>query len=325
MHHIKLLALLAIVTPVLAQNVYVPDNGAATGNSNVIPFGHSYPNGPFSNCHMQLRVTAAELGGVANLITGLGFACSGSGPVHHNTLEIVIDHIPAAQAFSTTFASNLTVNAVTVLSDTDYTWIVTANTWIEVGLNDLFVFNGIDDVVIDITTIGSTAPAGMRNGTNERIFSWTQGALSGYSDLLATKIEVSMEMGRTSSHGVGCAGSNGTPSHSLTGTGQVGTTVSMDVSNGLQSGMAMLIAGPANLASFPLDLGFLNMPGCLIYTDLTLTIAVPLDATGSASYAIPLPTAAFGFKFYSQYACFDPAANLFGFTSSNYARTYLGN
>ena len=318
-----LLALFAIATPALAQNYYVPDNDATMGTANVIPFGSAGP-GSFSNCHMQVRATAAELGGVANLITGLGFACSSTGSAHYDTIEIVMDQIPATQALSTTFASNLTPNAVTVLSATDYTWNISMNTWTEVGLQTYFVFNGIDDVVIDITTTGATAPGGMRRGTNQRIFSTTLGALSGSSSNSATKFEVSMLTGRTSTYGVGCAGSNGTPQHRIVGTGQTSTTVSLDLTNGVPSGLALLIAGTTSTAPYPLELSMLNMPGCFAYTDLLLSTAVQLDAAGSSSLPVVLPPGGVGFLLYTQYACVDLAANAFGLTTSNYGRTFIG-
>lgn len=327
MRHITALALFAICAPIAAQNYYIPDSNAAAGTSNVIPFG-STAGSSFYNCRMQVRATAAELGNLPNLITGLGFAPSGTGAAHYDTLDIVMDHIPASQAFSTTFANNLTANAITVLSVTDYTWHLQGNTWNEVGLQNLFVFNGVDDLVIDITTTGGTAPSGMRRGTNQRIYdtnsSGPTGA-TGVSSNSATKFEVSMFMGRTSMHGVGCAGSNGTPMHTLTGTGQVGATTTFDIAGGLPSGTSLLWAGYQSTTPYPIDLASIGMPTCYAYTDLLWAAAVPLDASGSASVPFAIPANAQGFAFYSQYACLDLSANALGFTTSNYGRVYTGN
>ena len=324
MRHIHTLALLVIASPILAQNYYIPDNDPTTGVVNVIPFGSSSA-GSFSNCHMQVRATAAELGGMVNLITGLGFACNGTGSAHYDSIEIVMDHIPATQTLSSTFASNLTSNAVTVLSATDYTWNLTSSVWSEVGLQTFFVFNGMDDVVIDITCVGSTAPAGMRRGTIQRLYSTSLGALSGTLSNSATKFEVSMMMARSSSHGVGCGGSNGTPAHTLTGSAQPSTTLTLDVSNGVPSGLAVLIAGTTNAAPFPVDLSTINMPGCYSYTDLAWVGTVVLDAAGNGSYAFPVTPLGVGTRFYTQYACLDLAANAFGFTASNYQHVFIGN
>ena len=326
MRHTNVLALLVLGTPILAQNYYIPDNSAASGTANAIPFGTSSASN-FSNCRMHVRATAAELGNLPNLITGLGFAASNSGSAHYDTLEIVMDHIPASQPFSTTFANNLTAAAVSVLSVTDYTWHVTSNTWNEVGLQGSFVYNGVDDLVIEIVTTGGTAPGGMRRGTNQRIYSTSASGTeaTGTSSASATKFEVSMLTARTSSHGVGCPGGNGTPTHTLSGTAQVGTTLSFDLANGLPSGIAVLIAGYANTAPYPIDLSILNMPGCYAYTDLLFGASVALDSLGTAGFAFAIPPGGSGYLFYSQYACLDVGANAFGVTTSNYGRVYTGN
>jgi hypothetical protein len=323
-----LLLSFALAGSALAQNYHIPDNNAAVGTSNVIPFGSTTSTSSFYNCRMQVRATAAELGAIPNLVTGLAFACSGTGAAHYGALEIVMDHIPSGQPLSTTFASNLTANAVTVLSATDYTWNVTANTWNEVGLQTYFVFNGVDDVIIDITSTQGTAPAGMRRGTNQRIYVTSQtGPLPavGISSATATKFEVSMLMARASSYGVGCAGSNGTPRLGFSGSAQAGNTLSVDLQNGVPSGLAVLIASTTNAAPFPLDLGFLGMPGCRLYTDLTFLDVVLLDGAGAGSFPFPVPPGVFGFLFYTQFACLDPATNAFGFTTSNYGRVLTGN
>ncbi len=327
MRHLPACVLLLLGTPILAQNYYIPDNDATSGTPNVIPFGQPSP-GTFSNCRMHVRTTAAELGNLPNLITGLGFAPSSSGSAHFDTLEVVMDHIPPTQAFSTVFANNLTANAMTVLSVSDYTWNVTGDVWNEIGLQGLFPYNGVDDLVIEITTTNGTAPSGMRRDSNQRIYSRSATApapSTGISSSSATKFEVSMLTGRTSSHGVGCPGSNGTPNHTLGGTAQVGTTLSFDLANGVPSGVALLIAGYTATAPFPLDLSFLNMPGCFAYTDLWFSAGVTLDPAGGGSFAFAVPLNAVGFQFFSQYACFDPGVNSFGFTTSNYGRTYTGN
>ncbi|MEO6594485.1 MAG: hypothetical protein ABIP94_07010 [Planctomycetota bacterium] len=329
MRYLPLLTLLALGSPALTQNFYIPDNNAAMGTVNVIPFGSTTATSSFYNCRMQVRATAAELGNVNNLITGLGFACSGTGAAHYASLQIVMDHIPSAQALSTTFASNLTSNAVTVLLSTDYTWNVSANTWSEVGLQNFFLFNGVDDLIVDITTGGGTSPAGMRRGTNQRIYATSAtGPLpaTGTSGASATKFEITMLTARTSSHGVGCIGSNGTPLLGFSGSSQVGNTLSVDLLGGVPSGIALLIAGTTNASPpFPLELSSLNMPGCYAFTDLAFVDVVLLNGSGGGSYPFAVPPGVVGFLFYAQFACLDPAANLFGFTTSNYGRALTGN
>src|SRR5687767_3973854 len=113
-------AFVALVSaaPSIAQNWHVPENNAAPGNCNVIPFGQGV-GGPYYQCKYQLKATRAALGAMPALITGLGFAACATGTSHFGSIEIVVDHHPAGLPLSTTFASNLTPGAVTVLVATD--------------------------------------------------------------------------------------------------------------------------------------------------------------------------------------------------------------
>lgn len=323
-----LAALLVVTVPAFGQNYYVPDSNPAAGIVNVIPFGTSSA-GSFSNCKMQVRATAAELGGVANLITGIGFACAGSGVASFDALEVVMDHIPPGQALQSTFSSNLTASAQTVLLGTDYKWHLTANTWSEVGLQNFFIFNGVDDVIIQITSTNGISPSGMRRATNQRLFwfgnSATPPPATGTLSNSATKFEVSMLTARASTYGAGCAGVNGTPELSFSGSPQVSSVLNIDLNNGESNGFAFCIAGLASQAPYPLDLSVINMPGCYLYTDLVFTNLIALDATGAGSQPLGMPAIASGFQFYTQYACLDVSANVLGITSSNYGRVLVGN
>jgi hypothetical protein len=322
-------AALLCALPAVAQNWYIPNNDPTTSaGCNVIPFGQ-FPNGPFYNSKYQTRVTAADLGNAVNLVTGLAFASCASGRAHYDNLEIVIDHIPPSQPLVNTFASNLTPNAVTVLNSSNYTWNITGDTWYEVGLQTLFVYNGVDDVVIQITSTNGTAPVnGMRMENRQRLW-WigTTGpaGASGSFDNAALEMEVSMLMGKVSSHGDGCPGSNGTPALNFSGSPVVGNTLSFDLTNGVPSGVALFFAGFSNQTPFPFDLGIIGMPGCYQYTDLTVSAAVFLDPFGAGSFALPIPPAAVGLLFYAQFAVLDLPANAFGFTNSNYGRVHTGN
>jgi len=329
MRFTSLLPLLFTAVPALAQNWYVPDSNPTTGTCNVIPFGQS-PGGSFYQCKYQQRCTVADLGAAVGVVTGLGFASCAAGRAHYDSLEIVLDHIPAAQPLSTTFASNLTANAVTVLLSTNYTWNVPANLWYEVGLQQPFVYNGIDDLVIQITTVNGTAPVnGMHRDVRQRIY-WIAAAGTppavGTSGFAALKIEVSMMTAHTSSHGDGCSGSNGTPALSFVGSSQIGQTLSINLNNGVPNSFSLFLAGTTNAFPFPLELGFLGMPSCYAYTDLLVSSVIANDAVGAGSFTLAIPPTAFpGFLFYSQFACLDPAANAFGFTTSNYGRVFVGN
>ena len=320
-------AALALAVSATAQTVYLPDNDPTAGTCNVIPFGSTSP-GSFYNSKMQLRVTAAELGGVANIITGLGFACCGSGDGEYGALKIVMDHIPSSQATSSTFANNLTAAATTVLDVQDYVWNITADTWNEIGLQNYFVFNGVDDVIIEINCSQSLTPAGMRRGTRPRVYWYGASgpaAATGTLSNSATKIEVSMLSARTSTYGRACPGSNGSPLIGFSGSAQVGNTLNLDLINGLPNGIALVLIGETNAAPYPFDLTSLGMPGCSGYIDLAFSDIAICDPSGNASYPLQIPLSAVSAKLYAQYAVFDAAANAFGVTTTNYGRFVCGN
>jgi len=244
---------------------------------------------------------------------------------------VVLDHHPAGALLSTTFAANLTANAVVVLQATNYTWNNILNTWNEIGLQNYFPYNGTDDLVVQITTVNGTAPGGFHRDVRQRVF-WVAASGTpptvGTSGLAAGKFEVGMLMARLSSYGTGCVGSSGLPpTLALTGSSQLGQTVSFDLSNGVPNGVAFLATGFYNGAPFPLDLAGFGMPNCFQYFSLLTTQLVVVGAAGTASVALPVPSLAslVGLKFYAQYACVDLPANTTGITTSNYGRVLVGN
>ncbi len=98
----------------------------------------------------------------------------------------------------------------------------------------------------------------------------------------------------------------------------IGTTVTFTTNEVPATGLSfyLLSAGQYNPG---LDLGVLGAPGCQAYITLpevfsSLQIGSP---SGSSSFGIPADPFFIGQSFYSQAAAVDPAANAFGFTTSN--------
>jgi len=332
MRLVPTLVAFVIAVPLAAQNWYVPDNNAATGTGcNVIPFGQS-AGGPFSQSKYQVKATQADLGMLPGVITGLGFAPCLGGTSHFDSIEVILDHHPAG-SLSTTFAANLTPSAVTVLAATDYSWNTTSDTWHELGLQNYFVYNGIDDLVIQITCVNATSPVqGFHTDGRQRVY-WfaTSGTApaGGQSDLAAHKFEVGMIMARISSYGIGCVGSNGTtPTHATSGAPQLTQTIGFDLQNGVPSGFGILVLGFDNASPlFPLELSGFGMPNCFQYHDIVAIRFVLLDGAGAGSAPMTIPNDAglLAVRLYSQYACIDPPANATGITTSNYNRILIGN
>lgn len=321
---------LLTVVSVTAQNHYVPDNDAGTGPCNVLPFGYIAAS-PYSQCRYQCKVAAADLGSVAGSITGLGFAACNDGISSFSSIEIRIDHHGAGAALDPTFDNNLTAGAATVLFAASYVWHTSAHQWNEVGLQELFAYNGIDDIVIDITVTDAESTGGFHRGSGQRL-RWydaigTAPAV-GTLDNSAAKLEVSVLTAKTSLHGLGCAGTNGVPSHTTSGMSQLNSQVAFDATNLVPSGIASCVFGLDNSApTYPVDLTGLGMAGCLQYFGQVSNVLVAADPAGNAtlSWLVPNSPMILGLPLYTQYAALDPGANTLGGTTSNYARLLIGN
>jgi len=338
-NHLLLAAVLGLAATASTQAWYIPDPSATTGSCNVIPFGNLMPSTTWSNQRYQTIVTAADLGSLAGVITGLGLAPCGTGDQDFGTIQIVMDHIPAATTtLSTTFATNLTVNAITVLNATNYTWRLNAGAWTEVGRQNYFVFNGVDNVVIDVTVTNARGNAGtppitvggMHYGSRQRIyaFGWTgTPPATGSTDSAALKMEITMLMARASLYGRGCLGSNSLrPDHHYAGTPQLGQTISFDLSNALPNAVVLLATGGHTGYPFPVDLATYGFPGCFAYFSVANVLVMVASPNGTVSLPISVPNSPslLGGQFDSQYFCLDAGAPG-GLTNSNFGRILIGN
>lgn len=316
-----------------AQAYYIPDNQANVGTCNVIPFGSTGPGGSFYTCLTQQIYTAAELGGVPGIITGLEFAACGTGKTRFTQLQVVMDMLPPSSTLSTTFANNLSPNAVTVLDSNNYVWQTTANTWQEIGLQNYFVYDGQSDLVVQLLCYQSTSPAGFhRSTTKPRLYAtgWatTPPATGTYSAATAQKVGITMMMARASTYGDGCVGSTSVaPRMNLSGTPQIGQVVNLDLAQGPANSAAFLLMGFGNGAPYPIDLAIYGLPGCFQYFTPISTLLTLTDPSGASLYPFGVPNdpGFTGTLLYAQWACIDPPANATGATTSDYARLLLGN
>lgn len=330
----KLLPTVALLASALsAQTYYVPDNLANAGTCNVIPFGSASPSGSFYTCLTQQIVTAADLGNLPGVITGLGFAACGSGKSRFTQLQVIMDVLPPSSTLSTTFANNLTPNAVTVLDASNYAWHTTSNSWMDIGLQNYFVYDGVSDLVIQILANQSTSPAGFhRSTTKPRLYAvgWTGSppATGTYSANTAQKMEFSLQMARSGTFGDGCVGSNAlAPKMVLSGTPQLGQTQNLDLAQAPASSAAFLVTGFGNGFPFPFELSSYGMPGCYQYFGPASTQLSITDPSGVAlvPFAVPNSSGVIGILLYAQWACLDLPANALGITTSDYARMLIGS
>ena len=138
--------------------------------------------------------------------------------------------------------------------------------------------------------------------------------LGGFAAAPFTLSNQTWEFG-TGVYGSGCSGTAGVPSLVAASALQLGQSWSVDVDNlNPTFNLAFVAIGLTKLPG--VDLSVINMPGCFAYTNPDLLVSVTGTA-GQASWSWPAVVGPIGAGLYAQALCLDPAANGFGFTTSN--------
>ena len=305
-----------------AQSFYIPSDTPAVGTANSFPFNTS-------NMRYQALVRATELNSTPAVITGFALAPSTTNTLEFAQVTMKMAHLSAA-TLSTTFDTNLAAGAVTTMDAPDFVWPVTANVWNEVDLQTPFVYNGVDNVVVEFLVTGRVTGSAMRrDATNQRVYlgSYTGQATGTDGGNTAFKMRLITGDASLATFGRGCAGSNSqTPTLSYTGTSQLGQTLTVNLANALPTTPCFASFGNFSAPPFPIDLAILGLPGCRAYHDAAVLLGTATDASGTASIAIAIPAnpALVGYVLYSQWLAFDNGATG-GLTTSNYGRALVGN
>lgn len=305
---LALLALLAAGLP--AQSYYYsPDNDPTSGSSNVIPFGNG-TTGTWENQRGQYLFRAANLPGKPGLVRSVGFAAATtSGPYVYKALVIRLGHNTTG-TLGASFSGNIQGPALTVFNVFNASWPVVANTWSPIPLQRPFIYNGTDNIVVDITAIGShlSPKSGFHTGADPRAYSRTFVAV-----------------GDLKPYGKGCLGSNQkTPAVALLCHPMVGSQIfDVGLTDAPASGAAVLLGGASN-ASFagiplPLDLGPFGATGCSLYTSILYTGGAVADPSGAAlvPLGIPYDPIFHGVSVFFQWLMPDAQANPLGLITSD--------
>ncbi len=129
----------------------------------------------------------------------------------------------------------------------------------------------------------------------------------------------------TSTFGMGCAGTNGTPHLSVNASPRLGQSWTVTASNMNPTfNLGVLVFGFTELPG--VDLGvLLGMTGCSGYVTPDVIVSLTAGAPGTASWTWPVVAGTVGDHFAGQALCFDPTVNVFGFTASNAISVTVGN
>jgi len=149
-----------------ADEIYVPDNLPASGSTNVIPFKSTFMK---TDCRYQALYKASYFNGKSFSIKELAFAASYTGNLNTSQMQIRLSHFTGS-VLSATMDQNIP-NPVAVL-DGPHTYTTTAGLWCPIGLTARFVYNGTDNLVLDIRYKN-----GVNSTSNHGGFRYTKGAI----------------------------------------------------------------------------------------------------------------------------------------------------
>jgi len=305
------LALASLVAS--AGEIGVPDNNPATGAAcNVGPFG-------YTEARHQALIPASMLGGKPILINEFSFAsCQAASPtLVFTTLVVTFAHTTLAN-LNTTLAANLTKD-VTVVLNGSVKWPTVYQKWSPMGLTGTFLYNGVDNLVVEVKFIGATGGrlGCYRSNNIERAY------VTGAGTFNATTATTSMTALKMQFKYFGTQ-------LTLSGSPKPGGTITLDLSApgdptlSYQLGSSFGL-GPIVLGSRQLDLS----------PDALLTLSVgnflpgvfarysgTLDATGKAQAAINIPknSARTGVRIHTAFVTLD-AQSPFGVRSISGSKT----
>ncbi len=136
--------------------------------------------------------------------------------------------------------------------------------------------------------------------------------------------------GTFTAFGSPCAGTAGLPSHTASGTPELGQDVTYALATAPRSTPAVLYFGSSNTlwnsVPLPVDLGFLNAPGCAVRTNSVVALPLTTSIFGSTATTLRIPIAQnlLGTALYSQFVVYDPRANGLGLTTTRGMGTHIG-
>jgi len=325
-------AALCAASLVAQSTCYQIPNGSMSGG-NVIPFGSTQGAlSTWGNQKYQMLVLSTDLGTKPGNICELGFAPSGTGVRHFDSIRIRLGYFaPTGTTLGTNYASNMK-NAKTVLDVKNYDWPHTANKFNPIGIQDGFAYiPQLGHLVIEITVTGAyvrSGGTGFRNpGGRQRLyaFGWTTEPTTGTRSATAgLNVEICYQTAMANVYGLGCPGSNNTiPTLSFTGTPKLNSSFSLDVAGGPNNANMFLVLGLKRVQTPLLLPGTAN---CNAYPSLDVVLWAKMTSTGTYSqkFAIPNDSRLNCFKVWTQAFPWDAKANAWGTSASNYGRLRIG-
>ena len=312
------LSMVLVVTGIaLADEIYVPDNNMTTGGVNVIPFSGPWPgsSNPSGEWRYQWWIPAAAMGGKAGLIKEVSVVSNKTGTLTAGTCEYSMGH-NTASAPSNNFVTNLP-NPTVCYPAGPYTWSATKATWAPVGLKSGFVYNGKDNLVIEVrfqnSSIQGTTYLGCfydkaQPNTAWRIYKYGPGA---YSNPIGTNLE-------STPNGLRIRLTMDTITIIASGKPSPGGMVTLSLAAPADGGLPYQIGSSLGTGPIPIDTRQLGLSLDALL-DVTVNGYLPsvfkdyagiLDTAGKGKGTINIPNipALVGVKFHSAFVTIDASA-----------------
>ncbi len=294
---------------------YIPDGNAASGTPNVIPFGSG--SASWANQRCQFLLKKKFLPSKPGLLRSIGFAPAGSGTYKFRALVFRLGPNTSG-ILGPTFSASFSGVPSTIFNEAAFSWKVTANRWNRLPLSRPFVYNGKDNLFLDVLALGSdlNRNAGFRRATEPRYFKI--GVTTGAADAL---------------YGKGCPGSNKQNpvfhpySYPLLGA----DFFRIGLDQALPHAPSVLFLGnrSTKFAGLPLpfSLAFMGAPGCFLNTSIVFMNALAAGPLGTAHVDMPIPNspALEGLSLFMQWAVLDKGANPAGLVTSRGLKATVGS
>jgi hypothetical protein len=324
----------ALALPATAQTVYYSAGSTPlSAQAFPMPLGQTTPQG--QSRIAQVLVSRFRFANVPVRIDSLSFAPTADAAMAFQRLIVRMGYLPA-DLLDFDFANNRSTTMATVLDVQRFSWPLREGEWNDLGLQTPFVYTpALGNLVIEIQATNITGATSFcfgprtATGTSLGVFADYTGAAptSGSGVPNVALLRIGEGLATTSYLGQGCNGSSGTaPALGILGTGQLGTTASIVLSNARPSQLALLLFGFSTGAPLPQDLTVLGMPGCFRYCDAANTVGLLTNTSGVASFPLVIPNqgSLVGAVLYEQYFAADATANAAGFVAANYGRILVG-
>ncbi len=145
-----LIVFLAVAGFCAADEIHVPDNNAAVGTNNSIPFHASWS--PISgSVRYQALYKVTQLGNKAFRLSDIAFAPMYTGTFTATQFQVRVSHTTSNSLNPT---MDLNIPTPTTMFDGPMTYAITTDTWSPLVLKNAFIYNGTDNLVVDIRYMG---------------------------------------------------------------------------------------------------------------------------------------------------------------------------